>query len=348
MRALDLGLALAAVVAVAVLWRLVARRRVLPGAVARLARAIPDALGDGVLAIDREGRIADANALAARLAGSTVAALVDRDVADVIPELAAMARGLELGPASARIAMRGAATPVLAVVVRVRGRPSWSLAVLRPLPPPRPPVIPSPAPAPWPPGSDARRGLAAAAAALQDPLSEAAGALSLLRLAAPPLAPRPASALASAEAALEIAARRTASLARAGQPAAARRPVDVGAVVTDLVEAFPAPAGVRIRCEVHAARAVVDEAPLRAALREVLGAAAAAIPGGGEIVVAVRPGRTAVTLEVAAPAGVAASGVALARALLSPQGGRVEEEDGAGRGTVLRIAVEGAPALETA
>jgi hypothetical protein len=347
-RAADLGLALAAAAALAVLWRLLRRRRDLPGAVGRLAQAIPDALGDGVLAIDGEGRIADANPIAARLAGSTVAELVDRDLADLVPELAALARGLDLGPASARISMPGAATPVQAALVRVVARPPWALVVLRPLPPPRPPAIPSPAPAPWPPGSDARRGLAAAAAALRDPVAEASGALSLLRLAAPPLAPRAGAALATAEAALEVAARRTAALSRAGQPAAIRRPLDVRALVADLVEGFPAPTGIRVRCELHPARAVVDEGPLRSALRELLGAAAAALPGGGELGVSVRTGPAAVLLEIAAPAGVAASGVALARALLAPQGGRVEEDDAAGRGTVLRIAVEGAPALEPA
>jgi hypothetical protein len=50
-------------------------------------------------------------------------------------------------------------------------------------------------------------------------------------------------------------------------------------------------------------------------------------------------------VEVHAPSGIAPGGLALARALVVPQGGRVEEEAIAGGGSLVRIALEGARAL---
>src|SRR6266536_5958794 len=71
------------------------------------------------------------------------------------------------------------------------------------LPRPSPPPLPEPSPAPWREQGEARAALAAAAAALRDPVADAADALSLLRLAVPPLAPRADEALAACETALD-------------------------------------------------------------------------------------------------------------------------------------------------
>jgi hypothetical protein len=93
---------------------------------------------------------------------------------------------------------------------------------------------------------------------------------------------------------------------------------------------------------------VADDRPLRAAIRELLGAAAAALQGGGEIAVAAGAARDAATVEIRTPGGVPAGGLALARALVVPQGGRVHEDAAPGRGSVVRIALERAAALEPA
>jgi hypothetical protein len=350
-RAIELAgaVAAAAIVAAAILGRVLLRRRAVPAGVARLAQAIPDALGDAVLALDRSGRILLANAAAARLAGTSVAELVDRDAAELAPDLAALARGIERGPASARLELRGPAGPVRvrAALVRVAARPPLTLAVLRVLPGLSPPPLPPRAAAPWPEGSDGRAGLAVAVEALRAPVAEAAAALSLLRLGAPPLAPAAAAALAAAERAIETASRRVAAVAAAGQPGAPRRPVDVAALVEDVVAAYPAPPGVRVTFELAASRALADDRPVRAAVREIV-AAAAALAAGGEVRVGARERAGVAVVEVHAPSGIAAGGLALARALVAPQGGRVEEEAIAGGGSLVRIALEGVRALAPA
>jgi hypothetical protein len=352
-RAVGLGVVLAVVAWAALRWAL-SRRRTVPRRVALLAETIPEALGDAVLALDDAGRIGHANSAAGRLVGIPVAELVDREVAGVVPELAVLARGAERGPATARISVPGprGATRVRAVVLRVATRPCWDLAVLRPVPAarPRPPPLPRRPPAPWPARGEARAGFAAAAAALRDPVARAAGAVSILRLAAPALGARAAAALAEAEAALEVADRRVAALAAAWD-GGVRHALDLGALAADLVARFPAPPGVRVRVGAApaGARVLADDRPVRAALRELLAAAAdAAGAAGGELVVAVRAGPAAVTVEVRSPARVPAGGLALARALLAPQGGRVEEEPEVGRGGVVRIALERAATLEPA
>jgi hypothetical protein len=352
-RAVGPGLVLAVLAAAAAarLWLL--RRRTVPHRVALLAEAIPEALGDAVLALDGSGRVGHASSTAGRLVGVPVPELVDREVAAVAPELAALARGAERGPASARISVPGPRGParVRAVVVRVSAHPPWDLAVLRPLPEarPRPPPLPRGPRAPWPARGEARAGFAAAAAALAEPLGDAAGALSILRLAAPALGPRAAAALDAAERALEVADRRLAALTAAGQ-GGVRGALDLGALVEDLVARFSPPPGVRVRTDASEspARALADDRPVRAAVRELLAAAAAAAGPGGEIAVAVRPGPASIAVEVRSPARVPAGGLSLARALLAPQGGRVEEEPEAGRGGVVRIALARAALPEPA
>jgi signal transduction histidine kinase len=237
---------------------------------------------------------------------------------------------------------------VRAALVPVAAGPAAALVVLRVVPGPAPPPLPPQVGPPWPEGGDGRTGLAAAAEALRQPLAEAAAALSLLRLGAPPLGRGAAAALSAAEAAIDAAGRRVAALAAAGLPGAPRRPVDVAALVEDVVATFPAPPGVRLTFGLAASRALADDRPVRAALREILAAAAAALPGGGEIAVGVRERGAVALVEVRAPGAVASGGLALARALVVPQGGRVDEEDAPGGGSIVRIALEGARALAPA
>jgi hypothetical protein len=352
-RAVGLGVVLAVAAWAALRWTL-ARRRTVPRRVALLAETIPEALGDAVLAVDGGGRIGHANSAAGRLVGVSVPELVDREIAEIVPELAILARGADRGPASARITVPGPRGPtrVRAVVVRASSSPPWDLAVLRPVPVarPRPPPLPRSPPPPWPARSDARAGFAAAAAALREPVSQAAGAVSILRLAAPVLGARGAAALAEAEAALEVADRRVAALAAAWE-GGVRHALDLGALAADLVARFAAPPGVRVRtgAAVTGARALADDRPVRAALRELLAAAAAAsASSGGELVVGVRSGPASVAIEVRSPARVPPGGLSLARALLAPQGGCVEEEPEAGQGGVVRIALARAASLEPA
>jgi signal transduction histidine kinase len=331
----------AVVLALAALRRVLVGRRAVPRGLLRLAQAIPDALGDAALALDPSGRIVLATPAAARLAGRSLADLLDRHVGELAPDLAALARGLERGPASAQLALSGPAGPVRvrAALVRVSSRPPLALAVLRPLPAPAPPPLPPIPPAPSRARAEARAELAAAAAALRDPASEAADALALLRLSAPPLPPRAAAALEGAEAALGAACRRIAALETAGEPGP-RRALDLAALVRELVAGFAAPPRVRVRLEPGAARALADERPLRAAIRELLGAAAGALHGGGEIAVAARASPDAAAVELRASGGFPAGGLALARALVAPQGGRVDAYAAPDRGAVVRIALE--------
>jgi len=344
------GVVAAAAAVGALLRRALLRRRAVPAGVARLAEAIPDALGDALLAIDRAGRVQFANSAAGRLVGTSVAELIDRDVAGISPDLAALARGLERGPATARIVVSGAAGPVRAraALVRVSRRPPLAFAVLRALPRPSPPPLPRAPPAPWSERGEARAGLAAAAAALREPVADAAEALSMLRLAAPPLTAGADAALASAETALDVAGRRLAALEGAGRAGGPRRPLDLAALVEEVVATFPAPAGIRVRFAGGTARALGEDRMVRAALRELLGAAAAALPSGGEIAIGVRGGGAGAIVEIQPSASVPDGGLALARALVAPQGGRVDEEPVPGRGSIIRIALERAAVRERA
>jgi hypothetical protein len=351
-RAVEFAAVLAAALALALAWvrRAAFRRRALPTRLALLAEAIADALGDAVVAVDDRGRIGHANTAAARLVGASVADLVDGDAAEVAPEVVALARGVERGPAAAQLTVPGPRGPVRvrAAVVRVRTRPAWSLVVLRPaiVRRQRPPPLPPGSPRIGPSHGVARAALAASAAALDDPLARAAAALSILRLASPPLGARAAEALAAAEAALEIGARRVFALGEAGRGGAARA-LDLAALAAELAASFAAPHGIRVRVEAHGdARALADDRPVRAALREVLVAAASSSPPGAELVVVARAGTSAATLEVWAPARVQPGGLSLARALVAPQGGRVEEDGAPGQGALVRIALAAAGPVE--
>lgn len=352
-RAVELGAVLAAalVAAILVVRRSMLRRRSVPAAVARLARAIPDALGDAVVLVDRAGRIAFANPAAAHLVGKSVGELLDREVGELAPDLEALTRGLERAPSCARITVPTPRGPmrVRAALVRISARPALALVVLRRLPRPAPPPLPAArAPLAQQRADVVGPGLDAAAAALREPIAQALQAVSMLRLAVPTLAPRAEGALAAAEAAIEVAAHRVAALAAAGHGAAARRPLDLAALVEDLAAALAPPPGVRLRLELTGARALAEDRPVRAALRELLAAAVASLPAGGEISIALRAGSVAAIVEIRGGGAFPAGGLAIARALVAAQGGRVEEESVPGRGSLVRLALEPAAALEPA
>jgi hypothetical protein len=326
-------------------------RRLLPGGrAAESALALPRALGDAVLVLDRGGRIVSANDAAGRLAGVGAAALEGEPIAALGDDLRILARGIARGPASGAVTVafrQGSAVRARAALARISSRPARDLVVLRPEPlPVRPPPLPAMRPAPPEPAlpapDEARAGLGAAAAAVRDPLARAVRAVSLLRLTSPRLEARPASALRAVEEALEEAERRVSALAAAGQPGV-RRPLDLSALVADLVQAAAPPRGVRVRGDVAPARTLGDERPLRAALREVVRSAVSAI-STGEVVVTVRGDAPAPTVIVAAPGQSAAPHMPLARALLAPHGVRVDELPGRDGAWRLRLVLPRAPA----
>jgi signal transduction histidine kinase len=185
-----------------------------------------------------------------------------------------------------------------------------------------------------------RAGLGALAAALLPPVERAATAAGLLRLSLPS---RRAGAgmsqgdeLGRVEAELAEIERRLRWLQASGRELGARPgPVDLAALVSELASGAP-PGRTRLRTQLAPARALADAGRLRTALREVLRAAADALPEGGELLVRVAERSGAAVLEVV-PAAAAAEAVALARTLLVPEGGEVELDVPPGRSGVCRI-----------
>ncbi len=325
----------------ALLLRARRERARLPEALRRMEQ-LSGALGDGVLVFDGSGRIVRVNDAAVQLLGTD--RLLGMDVAALGPDVAAVARGLARGPASAFVAIETGETLVRAhaSLARVSSTPALDMILLRAEElTSRPPALPQPRQAPPRGGSaEARAAVQAAAAALREPLSRAGRAASLLRLVGPPLPARAAAALATVESALDDADRRASLLSAAGEGGRGRA-LDVAALVTDLVGAFAPPPGVRVRTRLKPAIALGDDRPLRAALREILRAVA---EGGGDVEVEVSSGAAGPSVAIvgrAVPEGAAA----LARALVAPHGGRVEEHDAPGRGHVVEVALVPADAL---
>jgi hypothetical protein len=95
-------------------------------------------------------------------------------------------------------------------------------------------------------------------------------------------------------------------------------------------------------------RASGDDRALRAALREVLRALAAAIPAGEEALVSVSGGAAEPLVEFSAAIAAPAEVGVVARALLAPHGATVEEDAAAGHGWRLRIALPPVPAAQAA
>jgi hypothetical protein len=348
-RSVELLVAASALLGVVLAWAaFVALRAARPRArrAEAAALALPTALGDAVLLLDGDGRVLAANEAAERLAGVAAHALEGAGIAALGEDLRVLARGLARGPASGTVSLGLPERPTVrarAALARVSEGPARDVVVLRPEPPPQPPPPPHAPAATLPDPAEARACLAAAAAAVRDPLARAARAASLLRLSSPPLDGRPAAALAAIEEALEEAERRVASLTAAGQPGP-RRALDLSALVDDVVRAASPPRGVRVRADVAPARVLGDDRPLRAALREVVRCAAAPLSAGEEVVVAVRGDGPAPSIVVAAPGARAAALAPLARALLAPHGARVEELPARGDVWRLRLVLPAAPA----
>ncbi len=338
------GGVLGAFVALGFLLRARRKRVRLPQTVRR-AEQLAGALGDAVLVADGSGRIVRANDSAVRLAGTE--RLVGMQLAELGPDLPAVARGLTRGLASAFVAVETSVGLVRAQasLARISSRPALDLIVLRPealapSPPPMPPPLPIPRSAPMPSdAAGARAAIAAAAAALREPLSRAGRAASLLRLVGPPLSPRAANALGAMEAAVEDAERRTALLAAAGE-GGRRGALDLAALVGDLVRAFAPRSGARVRTRLAPAFALGDDRPVRAAVREILHAAA---DGGGDVEIEVSASAAGPSIAIGARA-VAHGATALARALVAPHGGRVEEHEGPSGRHVVKVALVPAPA----
>lgn len=325
-------------------WRR-ARRAGLPEPVERLVAGALDPLGDGVLVVGGDGRIARANAAANRLAGADVAPLEGKDLGVVAEALAVLRHGLGRarssgGEVSLRTGLRARAAlvrvdPAPIDVVLLRAEPAR--AAPPPLPPRPPPVEP------------ARIGevLAGVVACVKVPVARAQTAASYLRLLAPPLSPRAAEQLSLLDGALEEAARRVAELHDAAEKAAAApRALELAPLVSDLLAAWAPPAGVRVRSALEPTSALADERPLRAAIREALRAAGASAGRGGEVAVHVGSRGLAAVVEIAGGApGDDGGAAAVARALVAPHGGRVEDEAVPGRGRTLRIVLPRAAKL---
>jgi signal transduction histidine kinase len=329
-----------------------------------LLHAVPAALGDAVLVVDARGLVVEANDAAADLAGLARTRLVGSGVGILGAELASLVRNAPAGPAPAcaRVALApaGGRVRARAAVVRAPGREEAYLAVFRADPPARPPPLPRPArppapergaapvdaPRPEPAGAAA----AATAAALREPLERARTAASLLRLALPAGGTAAArSAAARLEAALDDLGARLGALAP--DAPGRRADVDVAALVAEALRALDLPAGVRVRLgpAPPLALATADSARLRRAFAEVLRDAAAAMPRGGELAVAVARRGEDLVVEVSDTGARAAhDGVPLARALLFEQGGRLEQAAVPGRGTVCRIALPAAARADRA
>ncbi|ABS26302.1 PAS domain-containing protein [Anaeromyxobacter sp. Fw109-5] len=322
-------------------WRLIsARRRAgLSAPVERVLAGAFECFGDAVIVLGRDGRVARANGAALRLAGSDVAPLVGKDVAVISEALAALRQGLARAHATQGTVSLRTGVRAHAAIVRVTGTPPVEVVVLRAEPPrAAPPPLPARAPSlPEP----ARLGevLAGAAASVRGPVARAATAASYLRLLAPPLPPRAAEQLTLLDEALDEAARRVGELHGAAEKAAsAPRAVDLAPLVSDLLAAWSPPAGVRVRSAIEPAVALAEDRPLRAAIREALRAAGAGAGRGAEIAVHVgRRGASAVVEIAGGAGGDDGDAAAVARALVAPHGGRVEDEAVPGRGRMLRI-----------
>jgi hypothetical protein len=317
-----------------------------------------EALGDAALLLDPGGVVLGGNAEAARLAGVPPERLAGSRASVLLGgELATLQAAARRAPGAALVTLQTAAGTVRAraLVVPVGGRPARDVAILRreraEL---RPPPLPLPGPPPAPPRrAEAHADLAAVGAALREPAGRAATALAMLRLLLPPSPGRTDEELARLEAALADLERRLGALAAAGAAGAGRpRDVDLAALVRELLGGIATAPGIQLRSALRPARALADEGRVRAALREVLRVAAEALPAGGELAIAVAQAGASAAVELSSTSagGVERAAAAVARALLGPEGGRVEVEVLPGRGPRCRITLPAArtPAIEPA
>jgi hypothetical protein len=296
--------------------------------------ALGEALGLLTAVLDADGRVLEATA-----AMRAIGAEPGQPAAGALgPDVGVLCRGAGLGlrgAAAARVHVprRGVAQ---AAVVRVSQRPVRDVLLLRARweearPPPLPRAAPARAPA-QPAGAPAPGEQAIAAGRCVLPAIErASAAAALLRLALP--AGAALRELALLERALAEAERRLRVLAAAdhGRPA----PLDLAALVGGVVGGLPE----RVRAELEPAHAEVDALRVRAALREVI---ACALRGGPDGAVVVRAGdgeagEGGAQVELSSAAGVGEEAMAVARALLGPEGVQVVRVGAPGQRTVCRI-----------
>lgn len=312
----------------------------LPEAAQRVLSGVLDPLGDAVLVVGRDGRIARANAAAARLAGWDATPLEGKELSAVAEALAVLRHGLaRAGAIEGTVSLR-TGVRARAALVRLGGSRSVDVVVLRAeLARAAPPPLPRSRAETGPEPASLGEVLAGAAACVKAPVARAATAASYLRLLAPPLSPRAAEQLSALDAALEDAARRIAELHDSAEKAAgAPRALELAPLVSDLLAAWAPPPGVRVRSAIEPALAMAEDRPLRAAIREALRAAGTGAGRGTEIAVYVARRGTAAVVEIAGgAAGDDGEAAAVARALVAPHGGRVEDEAVPGRGRTLRI-----------
>lgn len=322
-----------------------------------LLTSVPDGLGDAALLLDADGVVVAGNSEAARLAGVPEGRLAGLRAAALLgDDLALLQRAARHGPSAARVTLGGPLAEARArvVVARVAVRPPRDLAVLRLEPPAqdrRPPPLPLATPPPTPPArAAARLDLAAVGAALREPAGRAATAASMLRLLLPSVPARTEPELARLEAALGDLERRLGALTAAaaggrGEP----RAVDLAALVAEAVAGLPG-APIRLHPAPASASVLLDAPRLRAALREIVRASLCGLPSGGELGISVARRGAHAAVEIVSPGSGGASegsAAAMARALLGPEGGRVEVEVLPGRGRLCRIAFPAVRAAPT-
>jgi signal transduction histidine kinase len=305
-----------------------------------LLRDVPDALGDAAFLLDGDGRVLAASAVAEMR--FPPGALRGRRIEELLGEQATvLRRGLSRGAAAGRLEYAGAG-PAHTVLVRVGARPVRDLVVMRFDRPVQPPPLPEPVLGPTPRArATARADLAALGAALQGPIQQASTSAGLLRLSLP-LGALPGE-LARLEGALEEAERRIRWSQAGGQGSREVTAVDLAALVGEVLGGAPAWRA-RLRPQLAPARAWVDAGRVRNAVREVLRAAAEALPAGGEVSVrvGVRSGAAVLELGPAIAGAAVGEAAALARALLSTEGGQVVLEAVPGRGGLCRITLPSA------
>lgn len=270
--------------------------------------AVADALGLLTAELDGDGRIVRASpALGAlgALPGTAAEATLG-------PDLTLLRRGAGRGVRAAtagRVAVPGRGVAQAAVVGGGRGvavvllRPLWRDEAPPPLPaPPRPP------PSARPPDA------AAAGRCLLPPIERAVTAAALLRLSLPARAAE--RELDQLERALAAAERRGRALAGGGAPRRAN--VDLAALVAGVLEETAA--GAQASLPAHPVPVRADALRVRGALREIL----AAVSGARALTVTVRAGRRP-ALELAGGVGLGEEALALAEALLGPEGVEVAQ-----------------------
>ncbi len=343
-----------AVTGAAGLWAVFAaavrERRAAPPAPPPALRAIDEGLatplGIALLAFDRSGRLVHVNAAARALTGDAPG-LGRSSLGSDLPLLL---QGIARGPAAGRVhlaTVRGTAV-AHAAAVRLPGPVPLDLVALRPgLPAPALGRRIAPVRSAASPHPDARpsRAVGALATALREPLARARTAASMLRLVTLPGEPARERHLATLEAELGVLERQVRVLLETSSlPRQSARSLDLGALAAEILDGTAVPRGVRVRRALTPATVQAEEPHLRQAVRNVLVSAFGAMPQGGELSVTLRQRGGEVVLEVS-DTGVRPGPsleVPVAASLVAAQGGQLEIEAIAGRGSVCRLTLPSA------